>query len=85
MIESGVVTKDVEQFVCVNLKLDAKEAFDLEDALETLIVTKVTNMLPENGQNSIVKLQEVLEACLKNYESDFNDNEEFVGNTNEES
>jgi len=81
MIESGVVTRDVEQFVCVNLKLDAKEAFDLEDALETLIVTKVTNMLPENGQNSIVKLQEVLEACLKNYESDFNDNEEFIGNT----
>ena len=81
MIESGVVTRDVEQFVCVNLKLDAKEAFDLEDALETLIVTKVTNMLPEDGQNSIVKLQEVLEACLKNYESDFNDNEEFIGNT----
>jgi len=85
MIESGIITKDVEQFVCINLKVDAAEAIDLESSLEELIVSGVLKMLPHDGQTSLLKLHEVLGASLTSYAKEYDDNEQFIGNADEES
>ena len=84
-VESGVITRDIEQFVCINLKLDAENAIDIEEALEKLIATDVLNMLPEEGKESLIKLHTVLEASLIKYQNEFNEYGEYEGKTNEES
>jgi len=84
-VESGIITRDVEQFVCINLKLDAENALNIEEALDKLIASEVVSMLSNDGQQSLMKLQEALEACLVNYQNEYNEYGEYEGKTNEES
>ena len=83
MIEAGVITKDVEQFICINLKVDAEEAMNIEESILKLIDTDVLNMLPDDGQIALIKLQQVLEASLLSYQNDFDDNEQYIGSNDE--
>ena len=84
-VESGIITRDVEQFVCINLKLDAENALNIEEALDKLIASEVVSMLSNDGQQSLMKLQEALEACLINYQNEYNKYGEYEGKTDEES
>ncbi len=85
MVESGIITKDVEQFVCINLKVDAAEALELEEALSELIGSGVTKMLSVDKQESLFKMQQALEASLVSYQNDYNEDEQFIGEVNEKS
>jgi len=79
MIESGIVTKDVEQFVCINLKVSADIALDIEEALAKLISSDVIAMLPKEGQDSLGGLQEAIQASLVKYRDEFDEHEQYTG------
>ena len=79
MIESGIVTKDVEQFVCINLKVSADIALDIEEALAKLISSDVIAMLPKEGQDSLSGLQEAIQASLVKYRDEFDEHEQYTG------
>jgi len=83
MVESGIITRDVEQFVNINLKLDTTNAINIEESLDKLISSNVIMMLSEDGQQSIIKLQESLEACLVSYQNDYNEYGEYEGKIDE--
>jgi len=85
MLEAGLITRDVEQFVCINLKVDAEAAGNIEAALDQILSSGVTAMFPEEGQTSLIQLREALETSLITYNDDYNEYGEYEGKQNEES
>ena len=79
MIESGIISETVEQFVAVNLKLDLTEATNLALMLQRLQITGVESIFEENERTTLSKLIDVLESALVLHSEDYDDNGHFRG------
>ena len=79
MIESGIITEDVEKFVAINLKMDAGMAIALSAILVELETSGVSRMFGPCGEDTLEEFTNALTTAVIKHSEQFDGNNEYIG------